>query len=326
MYCSVLLLKCSYTLQFPCEHSQLPWHPWLNEASWWFFIRSQLREATGDRCNSSIRAAASNILDFRFACGPQAEQRLDEQMLWLLDDKICFSFSLDLLKRGKPKYIPQYIQIIYAQMTLSVFSSPVQPNEGCLESLCHESNGQKFFDCLLLPGDLCTSEDLFEEVMGTLTAAFQKVFFCFGNHEAWTRGEKKGTSPAKDSFQKLERIHQICKTLGVYTTPVRIISGPKNIFLENHEPEPWCLKKCNFYHEKPWFFRFFFVVSKLEPFECCNQMVGGDDSEFILLLPLWSWYHSSWETWTAGWVFSNVFTHKIDHQTLTQTLNKRFQK
>lgn len=154
-------------------------------------------------------------------------------MLWLLDDKMCFSVSLDLLKRGKPK-IHSTIHIIYAQMTLSVFASPVQPNEGCLESLCHESNGQKFFDCLLLPGDLCTSEDLFEEVMGTLTAAFQKVFFCFGNHEAWTRGEKKGTSPAKDSFQKLERIHQICKTLGVYTTPVRIISGPKKSLRE-----PW---------------------------------------------------------------------------------------
>ena len=95
----------------------------------WSFLMifhwSQLREPTGDRCNSSIRAAASNILDFRFACGPQAEQRLDEQMLWLLDDKMCFSCSVDLLKRGKPKYIPQYK---YAQMTLSVFSSPVQPN------------------------------------------------------------------------------------------------------------------------------------------------------------------------------------------------------
>lgn len=94
--------------------------------SWWFFIRSQLREATGDRCNSSIRAAASNILDFRFACGPQAEQRLDEQMLWLLDDKICFSFSLDLLKRGKPKYIPQYIS--YMPKWLLAFF-PVQYNQ-----------------------------------------------------------------------------------------------------------------------------------------------------------------------------------------------------
>ena len=148
-------------------------------------------------------------------------------------------------------------------MTLSVFASPVQPNEGCLESLCHESNGQKFFDCLLLPGDLCTSEDLFEEVMGTLTAAFQKVFFCFGNHEAWTRGEKKGTSPAKDSFQKLERIHQICKTLGVYTLLCGSSQDQKNLW-ENHEPEHMMFSFCNFY---PWYHDiscfFFWWVSNL---------------------------------------------------------------
>ncbi|CAK9027956.1 Calpain catalytic domain-containing protein [Durusdinium trenchii] len=88
----------------------------------------------------------------------------------------------------------------------------------CLQSLSHESSdGRRFFDCLLLPGDLCTSEDLFEEVMKTLKARFHKVFFCFGdyalqrNHEAWIRGEKKGNTPAKDSFEKLERIHEICK-------------------------------------------------------------------------------------------------------------------
>lgn len=63
------------------------------------------------------------------------------------------------------------------------------------------------------------------QVMTTLTTAFHKVFFCFGNHEAWTRGEKKGTSPAKDSLEKLERIHEICRNLGVYTTPVRILAG-----------------------------------------------------------------------------------------------------
>lgn len=116
----------------------------------------------------------------------------------------------------------------------------------CLQSLSHDVDGEKFFDCLLLPGDLCTSEDLFEEVMTTLTTAFHKVFFCFGNHEAWTRGEKKGTSPAKDSLQKLERIHGICRNLGVYTTPVRILAGQNN--------------------------------------------------GTIFLLPLWSWYHSSWDT------------------------------
>ena len=100
----------------------------------------------------------------------------------------------------------------------------------CLASLSHASEDRLYFDCLLLPGDLCTAEELFEETMRTLTRSFHKVFFCFGNHEAWTRGEKKGSTPASDSLQKLERIHDICQALGVYTTPVRIV-GEETLFL-----------------------------------------------------------------------------------------------
>ncbi|CAK9027632.1 unnamed protein product [Durusdinium trenchii] len=127
----------------------------------------------------------------------------------------------------------------------------------CLQSLSHESSdGRRFFDCLLLPGDLCTSEDLFEEVMKTLKARFHKVFFCFGNHEAWIRGEKKGNTPAKDSFEKLERIHEICKDLGVYTSPVRLLHGSSNP----------------------------------------GSRPSSNGVSSIILLPLLSWYHSSWDT------------------------------
>ena len=99
----------------------------------------------------------------------------------------------------------------------------------CLESLSHCSE-RLYFDCLLLPGDLCTSEELFEETMRTLCRSFHKVFFCFGNHEAWLRGEKKGSAPSSDSLEKLERIHDICQEVGVYTTPVRIV-GEETLFL-----------------------------------------------------------------------------------------------
>mmetsp|Transcript_43276 Transcript_43276/g.101009 ORF Transcript_43276/g.101009 Transcript_43276/m.101009 type:complete len:469 (-) Transcript_43276:7-1413(-) len=112
----------------------------------------------------------------------------------------------------------------------------------CLASMARDSE-RPSFDCLLLPGDLCTGEDLFEDALRSLTDVFHVVCFCFGNHEAWTHGQKKGDTPAKDSFEKLDRIHAICKSLRVYTSPIRILG----------------LK---------------------QP---------------LLLLPLWSWYHATWD-------------------------------
>lgn len=112
---------------------------------------------------------------------------------------------------------------------------------GCIEQLDRD---ERFYNCLLLPGDVCHLEAVFEEVMGMLAAAFQEVFFCFGNHDVWVKGEKKGSKPVADSFQKLDRVHNICQQLHIYTSPVRL----------RHDE--------------------------------------GD----LLLLPLWSWYHSSWDT------------------------------
>ncbi|CAJ1398309.1 unnamed protein product [Effrenium voratum] len=109
----------------------------------------------------------------------------------------------------------------------------------CIDNLSHEHGGVNYYDCLLLPGDLCTGAGLFEEVMRKLTQAFHLVCFCFGNHEVWTRENEA----AKDSLAKLEQIHRLCKELHVYTSPVRIKSA----------------------------------------------------EETIILLPLWSWYHSSWD-------------------------------
>lgn len=113
---------------------------------------------------------------------------------------------------------------------------------GCLGA--REPDPQSYFDCLLLPGDITNKEDLFEQSIGVLASAFDAVFFCFGNHDIWTRGERKGDPPAADSLQKLERVHKVCQELGVYTSPVRLVQQGKKA---------------------------------------------------LVLLPLWSWYHSSWD-------------------------------
>ena len=97
----------------------------------------------------------------------------------------------------------------------------------CIDNLSHEHGGVNYYDCLLLPGDLCTGAGLFEEVMRKLTQAFHLVCFCFGNHEVWTRENEA----AKDSLAKLEQIHRLCKELHVYTSPVRIKSAEETIIL-----------------------------------------------------------------------------------------------
>lgn len=116
--------------------------------------------------------------------------------------------------------------------------------QGCLDQLNY--NGDLFFNCLVLPGDVCDSEATFEEVMNRLVSAFDVVCFCFGNHELWTRGEKNGTLPVKTSLEKLARVNAICSEVGVYTTPVRLLQN--------------------------------------------------DVRASVLLLPLWSWYHSGFDT------------------------------
>lgn len=107
---------------------------------------------------------------------------------------------------------------------------------GCLRNL-----DMRYFNCLLLPGDVSHNQEQLEEVLGSVATAFDVVCFCFGNHDVWVAGKKD--HPIEDSIQKLELVNRTCQRLGVYTTPVRLCYGDRR----------------------------------------------------LTLLPLWSWYHSSWD-------------------------------
>jgi len=79
-------------------------------------------------------------------------------------------------------------------------------------------------DYLVLPGDVCTDQQLLAKALMLLAGRFKKVFYTPGNHELWvTRREADGRLPRKPSagsiaggsFGKLETIRKICRAAGV---------------------------------------------------------------------------------------------------------------
>ena len=74
-------------------------------------------------------------------------------------------------------------------------------------------------DVLIVAGDVSARLDTFRETMSVLSEAFGAVFFCPGNHDLWCR--RDGTE-GTDSLEKLQRLDEICSSLGVLTTPQRV--------------------------------------------------------------------------------------------------------
>lgn len=68
-------------------------------------------------------------------------------------------------------------------------------------------------DVLVLAGDISHDLGVIEETLRAFLRCFSEVFYCPGNHEAWV-------SPGEgDSLAKLERVRQLCASLGVRTEP-----------------------------------------------------------------------------------------------------------
>ena len=81
------------------------------------------------------------------------------------------------------------------------------------------------------------SLDTIETTLGLLSSSYGHLFYVPGNHELWTRKKER---EIYDSLGKLEKIKQLCITLGVHTAPRKVLNA-------------------------------------------------------IWIVPLWSWYHASWD-------------------------------
>ncbi|KAK8599633.1 hypothetical protein V6N13_077546 [Hibiscus sabdariffa] len=75
-------------------------------------------------------------------------------------------------------------------------------------------------DVLLVAGDVAETYDNFVLTMSLLKERFEYVFFVPGNHDLWSRWETEDL----DSLEKLNKLLDACKQLGVETNPV-VIDG-----------------------------------------------------------------------------------------------------
>lgn len=75
-------------------------------------------------------------------------------------------------------------------------------------------------DLLLLAGDVAETCHNFYSTMSLLKDRFQHVFYVPGNHDLWCRSEPEGHPYYLDSLDKLNKLLDACRGLGVQTRPM----------------------------------------------------------------------------------------------------------
>lgn len=87
-----------------------------------------------------------------------------------------------------------------------------------------EDRGFSEADVLLLAGDASDDLRVLEQTLTSLRNTFGKVFFLPGNHELWLQGgpDNPRNGGARDSYEKLQLIFQLCTDLGIQTRPERL--------------------------------------------------------------------------------------------------------
>jgi vacuolar-type H+-ATPase catalytic subunit A/Vma1 len=71
---------------------------------------------------------------------------------------------------------------------------------------------------LIIAGDISAYYDTLQETLNYLKEKFENVFFTFGNNELRIKKKEK----YKSSFEKLEKMLEICDELGIITEPKKI--------------------------------------------------------------------------------------------------------
>ena len=162
--------------------------------------------------------------------------------------------------------------------------------ENCLRNV----EDSDVFTVIILPGDIGSEIDRLESVFRILTANYDAVVYVPGNHEAWRRGIAAGgsaTSPenraenrmATDSITKLVEVMDKAKELGVHIGPIRIeientdrLSKSAAVSLQGESRRTTTIEMAS-----P-------SVDSVSRKSKTNQGV--------VIFPLYSWYHSSWDT------------------------------
>lgn len=133
--------------------------------------------------------------------------------------------SLDLQKESLRIVRHDTQQVRTRVFALSDIHADIRSNMMWLHSL----SATDYADAtLILAGDVSDSFETLQEALSCLCGKFAQVFFVPGNHELWVRRQ-----PCEDSIAKFWRILQLCRRLGVHTSPARVggVNNPGSVWV-----------------------------------------------------------------------------------------------
>lgn len=98
-----------------------------------------------------------------------------------------------------------------------------------LEQLASSTEFSK--DIIIVAGDITDDMTILQKTLECLKSAFKRCFFCIGNHELWIRRAERNDK--YDSIAKLNKILELCASIGVETSPSNITPSetPKKLFI-----------------------------------------------------------------------------------------------
>lgn len=84
------------------------------------------------------------------------------------------------------------------------------------------NNTKKYLnDGIIVAGDVTHKLDCLEKFFRLLVSNFRDVFYVPGNHDLWVFGQGTDVG-SKDSIEKFHQIMELCKRLGVHTSPKKV--------------------------------------------------------------------------------------------------------
>lgn len=180
--------------------------------------------------------------------------------------------------------------------SISDLHADSEKNQLWVQQNCVRSaDDENAFTVLILPGDVGSEMDSLRRVFKFLTSCYDAVVFVPGNHEAWRCGIASGGSAsipderaderlAPDSVVKLTEILLMAKGCGVFVGPLRVYTYNKmDISVSPFEIST---------SEQTEILR----VDKSDTSRESHGLRFPPDSSSVTIFPLYSWYHSSWDT------------------------------
>eukprot|EP00038_Savillea_parva_P004054 m.133587 g.133587 ORF g.133587 m.133587 type:complete len:444 (+) comp11360_c1_seq2:247-1578(+) len=130
-----------------------------------------------------------------------------------------------------------------------------------------DATGRHTDDLIIVAGDISDRLDVIRSTLLLLTRTFGAgVAFVPGNHDLWC-----GLSSGGNSMDKYQDIMAICKELGVFTKPFAVVPTAAEGGDDHAHAH-------NFFHHDG------------------HSSDEDENSRPLLVVPLLSWYHSSWDT------------------------------